>query len=79
FEFMIVASVSMATELLPEARATMMATYLAAAGLGRVAGALIGGPVWLTGGILATSMVSALISALALVTLIWGLQGWQRR
>ena len=79
FEFMIVASVSMATELLPEARATMMATYLGAAGLGRVAGALIGGPVWLIGGILATSMVSALISALALGTLIWGLQGWHER
>jgi len=74
FEFMIVASVSMATELLPEARATMMATYLGAAGLGRVTGALIGGPVWLIGGILATSMVSALISALALGTLIWGLR-----
>ena len=50
FEFMIVASVSMATELLPETRATMMATYLAAAGLGRVVGALIGGPVWLSRG-----------------------------
>ncbi len=79
FEFMIVASVSMATELLPEARATMMATYLGAAGLGRVAGALIGGPVWLIGGILATSMVSAFISALALATLIWGLQGWHEK
>jgi predicted MFS family arabinose efflux permease len=78
FEFMIVASVSMATELLPEARATMMATYLGAAGLGRVAGALIGGPLWLFGGILATSMVSAFISALALGTLIWGLQGWHK-
>jgi len=79
FEFMIVASLSMATELLPEARATMMATYFGAAGLGRMAGALIGGPVWLIGGILATSMVSALISVLALVTLIWGLQGWQKK
>ena len=56
-----------------------MATYLGAAGLGRVAGALIGGPVWLIGGILATSMVSAFISALALGTLIWGLQGWHER
>jgi len=76
FEFMIVASVSMATELLPETRATMMATYLGAAGLGRVVGALIGGPVWLIGGIFATGVVSALISALALGALFWGLQGW---
>jgi MFS family permease len=58
---------------------TMMATYLGAAGLGRVAGALIGGPVWLIGGILTTSMVSALISALALGALIWGLQGWHKK
>jgi len=79
FEFLIVASVSMATELLPEARATMMATYLGAAGLGRVVGALIGGPVWLIGGILATSVVSAFISALALAALLWGLPGWHKR
>lgn len=79
FEFMIVASVSMATELLPEARATMMATYLGAAGLGRVVGALIGGPVWLIGGIFATGVVSAFISALALGALLWGLPGWHKR
>jgi len=78
FEFMIVASVSMATELLPEARATMMATYLGAAGLGRVVGALIGGPVWQMGGIFATGVVSAFISALALGSLWWGLQGWEK-
>ena len=67
FEFMIVASVSMATELLPEARATMMATYMGAAGLGRVVGALIGGPIWLFGGIFSTGLVSAFISALSLM------------
>jgi DHA1 family inner membrane transport protein len=78
FEFMIVASVSMATELLPEARATMMATYLGAAGLGRVVGALIGGPVWLIGGIFATGVVSAFISALALGALLWGFSGWSK-
>ena len=78
FEFMIVTSVSMATELLPETRATMMATYMGAASLGRVVGALIGGPVWLIGGIYATGLVSALISAMALGALLWGLQGWEK-
>ena len=78
FEFMIVASVSMATELLPEARATMMAAYMGAAGFGRMIGALIGGPVWLTGGILATGVMSAFISSLALGALYWGLQGGRR-
>lgn len=72
FEFVVVTSVSMATELLPQARATMMATYMAAAGLGRVAGALIGGPVWLVGGIFATGIAAALISTLALACLWWG-------
>jgi predicted MFS family arabinose efflux permease len=78
FEFMMVTSVSMATELLPEARATMMATYMGVAGLGRVVGALIGGPVWLMGGIWATGLVSACISALALGALWWGLRGWEK-
>ncbi len=74
FEFMMVTSVSMATELLPETRATMMATYMGIAGLGRVVGALIGGPVWLMGGIFATGVVSAIISTLALGALWWGLR-----
>jgi predicted MFS family arabinose efflux permease len=78
FEFMIVTGLSLFTELLPSARATMMASYLATAGIGRVVGALIGGPIWLAGGIYATSLVSAIISALALVALWWGLRGWSR-
>ena len=79
FEFMIVSSVSLVTELQPENRATMMATYMAAAGLGRVVGALIGGPVWLIGGIHTTGLTSAMISALALGALVWGLRGWRER
>ena len=78
FEFMIVTSISLTTELLPDSRATMLSGCLAAAGIGRVAGALIGGPVWLAGGILATGMVSAATSALALVALVWGLHGWHK-
>jgi DHA1 family inner membrane transport protein len=78
FEFMIVTSLSLFTELLPSARATMMASYLAAASIGRVAGALIGGPIWLAGGINLTSLVSAILSALALGSLFWGLHGWKK-
>jgi len=78
FEFMIVTSLSLTTELLPNSRATMMAGCLATAGVGRVSGALIGGPIWLTGGIFATSLVSAAFSALALGSLVWGLHGWQK-
>jgi predicted MFS family arabinose efflux permease len=78
FEFTIVTGLSLFTELVPASRATMMASYLASGGVGRVVGALIGGPIWLAGGIYATAQVSAAISGLALVSLIWGLRGWQK-
>jgi predicted MFS family arabinose efflux permease len=78
FEFTIVTSIPLVTELLPATRATMMASYLAAAGFGRIVGAVIGGPVWLVGGIWATGFTSAMISALALVALLWGLRGWHQ-
>lgn len=79
FEFTIVSFLSLCTELLPGSRATMMSGLLAAAGFGRIVGALMGGPVWLAGGILATGLVSATISGLALVSLVWGLRGWRQR
>ena len=72
FEFAIVCSISLCTEILPEARATMMSGYLAASGLGRMTGALIGGPIWLAGGLPATGIVSAAVSLLALFSFIWG-------
>jgi len=75
FEFAIVCSISLCTEILPEARATMMSGYLAASGLGRMTGALIGGPVWLAGGLPATGIVSAAVSLLALFSFIWGERG----
>ena len=78
FEFTIVASLSLFTELVPKSRATMMASYLALAGIGRVVGALAGGPIWLAGGIHATALVSAAISGLAMASLVWGLRGWKK-
>ncbi len=78
-EFTIVASLSLTTELVPGLRATMMAGFFAAAGLGRVAGALVGGPLWLWGGIGATGTFSACANLLALGCLLWGLQGWRHR
>jgi DHA1 family inner membrane transport protein len=78
FEFTIVSALSLCTELLPGLRATMMSGFLAAAGVGRVVGALMGGRVWLAGGILMIGTVSAAISGLGLLCLIWGLWGWQK-
>jgi predicted MFS family arabinose efflux permease len=77
FEFTIVTSFSLFTEVLPQARGTMMSTLLAATGLGRVVGSLIGGPVWLAGGIAATGLISATLTGLALASLVWGLWHWQ--
>jgi DHA1 family inner membrane transport protein len=77
FEFTIVTAISLFTEILPAARATMMSSSVAAFSIGRVMGALVGGPVWLAGGMLATGIVSAAVSGLALVVLLWGLRGWR--
>jgi DHA1 family inner membrane transport protein len=77
FEFTIVTAISLFTEILPAARATMMSSSVAAFSMGRVMGALVGGPVWLAGGMSATGFVSAVVSGLALVSLLWGLRGWR--
>ncbi|MFH2218426.1 MAG: MFS transporter [Pseudomonadota bacterium] len=79
YEFSIVTALSLSTELLPGSRATMMSGFLAAAGAGRVIGALMGGPVWLAGGILATGLVSAAVTGLGLASLAWGLRHWRRQ
>jgi predicted MFS family arabinose efflux permease len=79
YEFTIVSALSLCTELLPGMRATMMSGFLGAAGAGRVLGALIGGPIWLRGGIFTTGLVSVVISILGLWCLLWGLGGWKSR
>lgn len=72
-EFAIVAAISVSTEVMPDARATMMSGYLAAASLGRVIGALLGGLVWTMGGIAAVGFASAVINTFALICLHRGL------
>ena len=78
FEFTMVTSFSLCTEILPAARATMMAGFLATAGLGRVLGALLGGFVWQTGGIWATCWLSGGLTILGMGCLKTGLNGWHR-
>ncbi|MBN2283356.1 MAG: MFS transporter [Deltaproteobacteria bacterium] len=77
-EFAIVTALSLSTEVLPGARATMMSGYVGAAGLGRIFGALSGGPVWLLGGIDAIAVVSVVLTGMALLCLRLGLRGWPR-
>jgi predicted MFS family arabinose efflux permease len=69
FEFSIVTSLSLYTEVLPEARATMMSSFIAALGAGRVVGALLGGWVWSSGGLAATALFSAVATGLSLLCL----------
>ena len=78
FEFSVVTSLSLFTEVLPEARATMMSALFAALSLGRMVGAFSGGLVWAMGGLLGVGIVSAVASALALACLGIGLRAWRR-
>ena len=74
FEFAMVSSLSLCTELLPELRATMMSGFFAMAGIGRAVGALIGGAVWHHGGILAIGSVSGFFTMAGLGCLVYGLR-----
>ncbi len=76
-EISVVCAISVSTELLPGARATMMAGFMAAASIGRVFGALLGGNVWQAGGIAGISVVSVFLTAAGLVLLLWVLKDWR--
>jgi predicted MFS family arabinose efflux permease len=77
FEFTIVTSFSLSTELIPEARATMMSGFYATSGIGRMIGVLVGGGLWHYGGITAVAWSSAGLTFLGLLSFVWGLHGWR--
>lgn len=77
FEFMMVCSLSLCTEISPGSRATMMSGVFAAAGVGRVIGAIVGGPVWLNYGLWGIGTVSGICTLLGLLALVWGLKSWR--
>lgn len=78
FEFTMVTSFSLCTELMPERRATMMAGFYATAGIGRMIGVLIGGFLWELTGITGVSWISATATLLGLASLLWGLSNWKQ-
>lgn len=78
FEFTMVTSFSLSTELMPTARATMMSGFYATSGIGRMIGVLIGGALWKIGGITAVAWTSAGFTVLGLLSIVWGLHGWRR-
>lgn len=75
FEFSLVTSISLCTELTPATRASMMSAFYAASGLGRVAGAMMGGWSWAMGGLMVVALESAFLTAMALLALRWGMGG----
>lgn len=77
FEFSIVTSLSLCTELVPGARATMMSGFYAMSGVGRMIGVLVGGNLWLYGGIKMVAFTAAGFTFLGLLSLLWGMKYWQ--
>ncbi|HSS98519.1 MAG TPA: MFS transporter [Terriglobales bacterium] len=70
FEFTIVSSIPLMTELIPAARATLMAGNVAAFSLGRVFGSLIG-PVLFSYGLGVNAVTAAIMNLIALAALIF--------
>ena len=75
FEFTFVMGISLSTEVLPVARATMIAGLYATTGIGRVIGAVTGMSLWMFGNLAATVLMSTILTMLALALLLWGLRG----
>jgi len=72
FEFTIVTSMSLSTELVPELRASTMSAFFAVAGIGRVAGAFLGGIIWSNFGLSAICLISGTCTFAALISILIG-------
>ena len=72
FEFTIVTAMGLATELMPELRASTLSAFYAVGGLGRVAGAFCGGLIWSHTGIVAISLIAGSCTLAALVCMAAG-------
>jgi predicted MFS family arabinose efflux permease len=70
FEYMLVSTIPMMTEIMPNARATLMAFNVAGLSLGRALGALIGPSLFLSG-IGFSAGAAVLFNLLALASLFW--------
>jgi MFS transporter, DHA1 family, inner membrane transport protein len=72
FEFTIVTSMSLTTELVPELRASTMSAFFAIAGIGRVIGAFSGGIIWSNFGLLPICLISGFCTLAALISILLG-------
>jgi predicted MFS family arabinose efflux permease len=73
FEFAVVSSMPMATELVPGARATTLSLHLMAVSIGRMLGAFLGGWLWQgrLGGIQVNAYSGAAVAIAACLLLVW--------
>jgi predicted MFS family arabinose efflux permease len=65
FEFALVSSLPLMTEIIPEARATLMSTNVSSLSAGRAAGAIIGTALFLRFGVLGNSLAAAALDVVA--------------
>lgn len=72
FEFTIVTTMGLTTELMPGLRASTMSAFYAIGGLGRVAGAFAGGMIWSEYGLVGISLVSGGCTLAALLSILIG-------
>jgi len=71
FEFSIVSSIPLVSELAPATRGTLMALNVAAMSAGRMAGSVTATRLWLHGGMTLNGAISAGASLIALLMLVW--------
>lgn len=76
-EFNLVAAISLSTEIQPNARATMMSWFQAASGIGHVVGVVMGGLLWIAGGITGVGLVCATLCLVSFLAVRRGLSQWQ--
>jgi predicted MFS family arabinose efflux permease len=75
FEFGIVSLLPLATELAPDARASLLSLNITALSLGRIMGAVAGGRLWewLDGGIAPNALAGAVCALVAALIMAWGM------
>ena len=69
FEITVVGGVPLMTEVVPSARSVVLSMVLAAASLGRMAGALLGPVVWQAAGLAGNTLLAAIATLLAVLVL----------
>ena len=74
FEFTVVSVFPLVSELVPEARATMLSLTTLAASVGRVFGALVGAWLFARGGFGANGVVAGLIIGVVTLVFAWGVR-----